>query len=279
MVNLKKSQQKSRSARARTIVGCAVFSIAFSGLACNRGGSEPTTSLSGGSDAAMAANSIAEADSLWEGRDDLQKARVAVSALRQARTADYGNYEAAWKLARDAFYVGDHTDNDDERDDLFREGTEAGKAAVQLQPNKPEGHFWLGANYGGSAAHSTIANLSSFQDIKGEMEAVLKIDESYQGYSAYLGLGRLYLQAPHVLGGDSGKAIEYLEKGVKLAPDNMLMRYHLAEAYEANNRDAEAKKQLETLLATPADPKYMAEHNEAIAKAKKLMQKVESNLR
>jgi tetratricopeptide (TPR) repeat protein len=74
------------------------------------------------------------------------------------------------------------------------------------------------------------------------MEAVLKIDESYQGYSVYLGLGRLYLQAPHVLGGDTAKAIEYLEKGVKLAPDNMLMRYELAEAYEKNNRDAEAKK-------------------------------------
>ena len=136
-----------------------------------------------------------------------------VASLRQARTADYGNYEAAWKLARASFFVGDRTDNDSERDDLFREGTEAGKAAVQLQPDKPEGHFWLGANYGGSAAHSTIANLSSFQDIKREMEAVLKIDESYQGYSAYLGLGRLYLQAPTVLGGDTEKAIEYLAEG------------------------------------------------------------------
>jgi tetratricopeptide (TPR) repeat protein len=274
MVNLKKSQQKLRSA----IVGCAVFSIAFSGLACDRGAPETTASLTGGSDTAMAANRIAEAEPLWEGRQDLQKARVAVAALRQARTADYGSYEAAWKLARAAFYVGDHTDNDDERDDMFREGTEAGKVAVQLQPNKPDGHFWLGANYGGAAAHSTIANLSSFQDIKKEMEAVLKIEESYQGYSAYLGLGRLYLQAPNVLGGDTGKAIEYLEKGLKLNPKHMLMRYHLAQAYEENNRDSEAKKQLETLLATPADPKYMAEHDDAVAKAKKLMEKVESNL-
>jgi tetratricopeptide (TPR) repeat protein len=249
------------------------------GLACDRGASGTSPSLGAGNDAAMAAKSIAEAEPLWAGREDLQKARVAVSALRQARTADYGNYEAAWKLARAAFYVGDHTDNDDERDDMFREGTEAGKAAVQLQPNKPDGHFWLGANYGGAAAHSTIANLSSFTDIRTEMESVLKIDESYQGYSAYLGLGRLYLQAPRVLGGDSGKAIQYLEKGIKLNPNNMLMRYHLAEAYEANNRDAEAKKQLETLLATPADPQYMAEHNDAVAKAKKLMQKVDLNLR
>jgi tetratricopeptide (TPR) repeat protein len=276
MVNLKKSQQKLRSA----LIGCAVFSIAFSGLSCDRGAPE-TASVSGrgGSDTKIAANRIAEAEQLWEGREDLTKARVAVAALRQARTADYTNYEAAWKLARASFYVGDHTDNDDEREDMFREGTEAGKVAVELQPNKADGHFWLGANYGGTAAHSTIANLSSFRDIKTEMEAVLKIDESYQGYSAYLGLGRLYLQAPRVLGGDSAKAIEYLEKGVKLNPNHSLMRYHLAEAFASNNRDAEAKKQLETLMATTPDAKYTAEHKTAVEKAKKLLEKIESNAR
>jgi len=273
MVNLKKSQQKLRSA----LIGCAVFSIAFSGFGCDSSAPATGASLNGGSDAKMAASRIAEAESLWEGRDDLQKARVAVASLRQARTADYNSYEAAWKLARAAFYVGDHTDDDSEQDDMFREGTEAGKVAVQLEPNKADGHFWLGANYGGTAAHSTIANLSSFNDIKTEMDAVLKIDESYEGYSAYLGLGRLYLQAPRVLGGDTSKAIEYLEKGVKLSPNNSLMRYHLAEALEANNRDAEAKKQLETLIgATTPDPKYMAEHNTALTKGKKLMEKIES---
>jgi tetratricopeptide (TPR) repeat protein len=272
MVNLKKRQQKLRFA----LIGCAVFSIAFAAIACDRDGAETTTNLTGGSDAKMAADRIAEAEPLWEGREDIKKARVAVAALRQARTSDYGNYEAAWKLARATFYVGDHTDNDDERDDMFRAGTEAGKVAVKLQPDKPEGHFWLGANYGGSAAHSTIANLSSFNDIKTEMEAVLKIDESYQGYSAYLGLGRLYLQAPRVLGGDSAKAIEYLEKGVKLNPKHSLMRYHLAEAFESNNRDAEAKKQIEATMATTPDPNHMPEHNEAVAKAKKLLEKIES---
>ena len=181
---------------------------------------------------------------------------------------------AAWKLARAAFHVGDNTDVDSERDDMFREGTEAGKAAVQLQPNKPDGHFWLGANYGGTAAHSTIANLSSFRDIKGEMEAVLKLDETYQGYSAYLGLGRLYLQAPKVLGGDTGKAIEYLEKGVKLNPNNTPMRFHLAEAYETNNRYADAKKQIDALMALTPDPKYIAEHKATVEKAKKLLEKI-----
>jgi len=247
--------------------------VVFGAVACNNRASE-TPASTGGADAKMATDKLAEAEPLYDGREDMTKARTAVTALRQAHAADYGNYEAAWKLARAAFYVGDRTDNETERDQMFREGTDAGKAAVQLQPNKPDGHFWLGANYGGSAAHSTLSNLSSFQDIKGEMEAVLKLDESYQGYSAYLGLGRLYLQAPKLLGGDPAKAVEYLEKGVKLNPNNTLMRYELASAYETVDRHAEAKKQIEILMAATPDPKYTAEHKQAVEDAKKLLEKI-----
>lgn len=266
---LRKNREKLRS----VMIVSTTISLVFAGLACQ--GSAPADRMAiDRGDAKAAADRLAEAEALYEGREDLNKARVCVAALRQARTADYGNYEAAWKLARAAFYVGDRTQNDSERDDMFREGIEAGKAAIALQPDKPDGHFWLGANYGGDAAHSTLANLSSFQDIKGEMETVLKLDETYQGYSAYLGLGRLYLQAPKVMGGDTSKAIEYLEKGVKLNPNNTMMRFHLAEAYVEANRDAEAKKEIETIMKTTPDPKYTAEHKDAMAKAEKLLQKI-----
>jgi tetratricopeptide (TPR) repeat protein len=269
MINLRKTREIVRLA----LVTSALFSVVFGAVACNNGASQSPAST-GGADAKMAADKLAEAEPLYDGREDMTKARLAVTALRQAHAADYGNYEAAWKLARAAFYVGDRTDNETERDQMFREGTDAGKAAVQLQANKPDGHFWLGANYGGSAAHSTLSNLSSFQDIKGEMEAVLKLDESYQGYSAYLGLGRLYLQAPKMLGGDPAKAVEYLEKGVKLNPNNTLMRYELASAYETVDRHAEAKKQIEILMAATPDPKYIAEHKQAVEDAKKLLEKI-----
>ena len=247
--------------------------LVFTSVACHRSAT-PNLVTTDSSDAKAAAERITEADALYAGREDLNKARVAVAALRQARTADYGNYEAAWKLARAAFYVGDHTDNDAERDDMFREGIEAGKVAITLQPDKPDGHFWLGANYGGSAAHSTLANLSSFNDIKGQMEAVLKIDEGYEGYSTYLGLGRLYLEAPRVLGGDSKQAIEYLEKGVKLSPNNTMMRAELAQAYAANHRNGDAKKQIDAIMSATPDPKYAPEHKDALARAQKLQQKL-----
>ena len=173
-------------------------------------------------DEKQAAAKVLEADSLYNGRADMAKARGAVASLRAARAADYGSYEAAWKLARAAYFVGYHTDNRDESDDMFREGVAAGKAAVQLQPNKPDGHFWLAANYGGSANNSTLAGLSTIQDIQNEMNTVLKLDEGYQAGSAYLGLGRLYLEAPHVLGGDPDKAVENLQKGLKFGSNNSL---------------------------------------------------------
>jgi tetratricopeptide (TPR) repeat protein len=254
----------------------ALFLIIVAGqIGCRKAATVSESAVDTG-DENVAKAKVAEAESLYENRADIRKARVAVATLRQAQVADYGNYEAAWKLSRAAYYVGDHTDNDVERDEMFRLGIEAGQAAVKLQPDKADGHFWLGANYGGIAAHSTLAGLANVQDIKREMEAVIKIDESYQGGSAYLGLGRLYLQAPRVLGGNVTTAIEYLEKGVRLGPNNSLLKESLAEAYEAAGRHAEARKQIEAILATNPDPKYAPEYSDAVAKAKKLLEKIEA---
>src|SRR5688500_4290795 len=164
MKNLRKNKENVRF----TVITFVLISMVLGGVACESSAPANGPAIDRG-DAARAAEKIAEAEPLYEAREDLTRARVAVAALRQARIADYGNYEAAWKLARAAFYVGDRTDNASERDDMFREGIESGKAAIALQPDKPEGHFWLGANHGGSAAHSTLANLSSSQAIKREV--------------------------------------------------------------------------------------------------------------
>jgi tetratricopeptide (TPR) repeat protein len=201
--------------------------------------------------------------------------RQGIAVLRQARIADYGNYEAAWKLARASYYLGEHTTDERERDAAIREGSEAGKLAVQLDAGKPEGHFWLGANYGGAAEHSTLAGLSTVEDIRREMEAVLKIDERYQNGSAYLALGQLYLEAPRLLGGDYQKAIEALEKGLKFGSDNALLRVSLAEAYHDVKRDADARKQIDVLLKMTPDPNYLPEHKEAVDKANALVEKMD----
>ncbi len=245
------------------------------GLSCGSTPPDPSPADAPANPAA-AIDRIREADQLYEQREDLNKARAARTALRQAHIESNASYEAAWKLSRANYYIGSHTESQSERDEAFRDGISFGKAAVQLQNDKPEGHFWLGANYGGDAENSTLAGLGNFEDIRREMEAVLKLDERFESGSAYLGLGKLYLQAPRVLGGDTQKAIEYLEKGLRLGENNSLLHAALAEAYHEAGRDADARKQIEFLEQMTPDPKYVAEHKEALADVKKLSEKIAS---
>lgn len=141
--------------------------------------------------------------------------RRAIVSLRQALTKDPGSYDAAWKLSKFNYYLAMHTDNSKERDDAFQAGIDAGKTAVQLQNEKPDGHFWLGANYGGAAEHSTIQGLSTVNDIRNEMQTVLGLNEGYQDGSAYMVLGLVDLNAPSVVGGDPKRAVEEMESGLR----------------------------------------------------------------
>ena len=217
---------------------------------------------------------IAEAEQLYAGRADLVKVRQGIVALRQAQAEDQANYELAWRLAKFNYFLGAHSPDSTERDKGFHDGIEAGKLAVRLQDGKPDGHFWLGANYGGNAQISVLAGLSEFDDIKREMETVIKLDEGYQSGSAYVGLGQLYLEAPGLMGGDTQKAIEYLEKGLRLGPNNALIKSNLAAAYVEAHRNEDARKQIDALLAMKAVPGYEPEYNDAVAQVRKLQEKI-----
>ena len=245
-------------------------SVVFLGISCRNADTATYNRVA----VRPSSEAIAEADRFYAERADLVKVRQAIVSLRQAQADDPSNYELAWRLSKYNYRLGAHTDNSAEQDKAFREGLEAGELAVKQQSGKPEGHFWLGANYGGRAQVNTLSGLSELEDIKREMDAVLKIDERFQSGSAYMVLGQVYLQAPRLMGGDVQKAIEYLEKGVKVGPDNALLRVRLAQAYVAANRHADAKTQLDALTIMKPSPGYEPEYNEALAEAKKLQEKI-----
>jgi Tfp pilus assembly protein PilF len=220
-----------------------------------------------------AAEYISQADQLYAQRDDLVHVRQAVVLLRHARTVDPGSYDAAWKLARYNYYLATHIEGD-ERDKAFREGIKAGKAATQLQNDRPEGHFWLGANYGASLDSSLVAGLANTKDVRDEMAAVLKLNEGFQDGSAYMVLGLLELKTPKLLGGDSQKAVAEMEKGLRFGPGNAFLRLHLAEAYVDVGRSEDARQQLNAIINMTPDPNYLPEYKEASAAARQLLEKI-----
>jgi Tfp pilus assembly protein PilF len=221
-------------------------------------------------DTQSAASYISQADQFYSQREDLSHLQQGIILLRQAITADPANYEAAWRLAKFNYYLASHTEGST-RDGAFRSGIEAGKTAIQLQTGKPEGHFWLGANYGGSLEAATIAGLATLEDVRKEMNAVIKINEGYQDGSAYMVLGLLDLKAPRIVGGDPQKAVVELEKGLQFGQTNAFLRLHLAEAYQTAGRSADAHKQIDAILSMTPDPNYVPELKEAQTQARQML--------
>ena len=255
----------------RYIIGPISICLLLFATSCN----ESTPKESPVADNKSAAEDIASADQLYGKREDLMQLRRGIVSLRQALTKDPGNYEAAWKLSKYNYYLAMHTDNSKERDDAFQAGIDAGKTAVQLQNEKPDGHFWLGANYGGAAEHSTIQGLSTVNDIRNEMETVLRLDEGYQNGSAYMVLGLVDLNAPGIVGGDPKKAVEEMEKGLRFGEPNAFLHLHLAEAYAKVGRNDDARKELKKILSMTPDPNYLPEYKEATTAAQKLLDQID----
>jgi len=224
-------------------------------------------------DKSTAAANIAQADQFYAQREDLTRLELGIVLLRQALTADPDNYDAAWRLAKFNYYLATHL-NDNNPVRAFREGIEAGKTAAKLQPDKPEGHFWLGANYGGALQSDTISGLAPLEDVRKEMETVLKINEGYQDGSAYMVLGLLDLKAPKIVGGDPQRAVAEMEKGLRFGQANAFLHLHLAEAYQAVGRSADARQQLNTILSMTPDSNYLPELREAQTQARQMLDKI-----
>lgn len=255
----------------RYIIGVVSICLLLLATSCN----VDTPHESPAADSTSAAGDIASADQLYGQREDLMQLRRGIVSLRQALTKDPGNYDAAWKLAKFNYYLATHTDDSKERDTAFQDGIDAGKSAVQLQNEKPDGHFWLGANYGGAAEHSTIQGLATVSDIRNEMQTVLRLNEGYQDGSAYMVLGLVYLNAPGIVGGDPKKAVEEMEKGLRFGEPNAFLHLHLAEAYKKVGRNDDARREIKKILSMTPDPNYLPEYKEASTAAQKLLDQID----
>jgi len=214
---------------------------------------------------------LIESETLFKQRDDLEKLRTAIKSLGSVRDPNHRNYQVEWSFAKYSYFLGKFSTNEEESTAVLEDGRDAGKIASRMEPQKPDGYFWYAANLGELSKRSPITvGLRSVGDIKESMNKVLELQPDYQGASAYDALAQVELKT-RLKGGDAQKAVELLEKGVELAPENTNIRLHLAEAYLAVKRDADARKQLDHLLQMKPDPEYMPEYRECIESAKKLL--------
>jgi hypothetical protein len=207
-------------------------------------------------------------DVLYAARENLASARRAVAIWQDRLSRDARDFESAWKLARARYWVGGHAGSADAKQ-IFEDGIAAAKTAATLRPERPEGHFWMAANMGALAESFGLRQGIKYRGaIKDALLTVLKIDPAFQQGSADRALGRWYYKVPGLFGGSKKQSEEHLRKSLTYAPQSTASHFFLAETLFEQDRDADARAELQRVLEAPVDPDWGPEDREFKARAR-----------
>lgn len=210
-------------------------------------------------------------DALYARRDDIGSARRAADIWAQRMEGNGGDFEAAWKLARARYWLGGHADEKDRRQ-FLEDGVAAGRHAVAMQPNRPEGHFWIAANMGALAESFGLRQGLKYRgDIRDELQTVLRLDPGFQQGSADRALGRWYLKVPGLAGGSKKKSEEHLRRSLAYNPKSISSRFFLAETLLDMDRRTEAMAELQRVTDLQPDAEWIPEDREFKEKAQRLL--------
>jgi tetratricopeptide (TPR) repeat protein len=221
----------------------------------------------------LVSNPVAVADDFYLGRRRLDNVRKGIAVLRMRVADNPRDYEAWWRLSEFTSYLARHSSGTEEVR-LLGASIDAGKKAVALRPNRVEGHFWLGANYGLLAeAKGPLKGLFLVDTIRHEMETVIRLDPNFDEGAGERVLGRLYYRAPFFKGGDKRRSVALLEKCLKRFPENSLTVLYLADSYWAVGRRKDARALLESMLKMCPHALYGPEQEDNQAEARERLRK------
>jgi tetratricopeptide (TPR) repeat protein len=236
--------------------------------------SQSKASLAKDSTAAADVNPFYEVDNLMTFGEEIERDKQSLAIAEKALAGDGGNYQWLWRVARACYFVGDGAGKAD-KIRHFDRGIEVGERAISLKPDSVEAHFWLAVNYGGQAEQKGVFKaLGLVKKIRAEMETVLRLNDRYQDAGAYHALGEIDRQLPRMFGGNLPRAIARLEQGAKLAPDNMQMRFVLAQAYKDAGRKEDARRQLQDIIGRQINPSRAKSERRTQEKARQLLDKL-----
>ena len=204
-----------------------------------------------------------EIDRLIEDREgdypnNLLKARELLLPLVEGEAAR----DVYLRLAETLFWLGEYSENNEDKEKYFNEGVQYGEKAVKVAEDSAGAHMWYASVLGSyGVVRGIMSSLASMKTIETHGNKSMELDDSYY-YSGPLRLmGRFYHQAPPwPLGsGDTKKAIQILEKACLQNPDFYYNQIYLADALLSRNSKGdkeEARKLIELVKSSEANPKY-----------------------
>lgn len=172
--------------------------------------------------------------------------------------------EPLWRTSLVAFLLADSAGDQRKRRAYFADlGERQARAAIALAPTRVEGHYYLAVNMGYTAqSKSFIRRLGALDlvpEIEKEGKIALMLDRRFDHAGPHRLLGALYLRAPGWPAsiGDPEEALTHLMSAVEIDPSYPENHLYLAEALLANNRVAEANREVDKVLMLDATAQKM----------------------
>lgn len=155
-------------------------------------------------------------------------------------------------LARAWFLFGEErAKTEDDKIAAYARARDYAKRATDLAPKDPDAHLWYAITLGSwSQAKGLLRSALGLRELRKEVDIVLRLDPN--NIEAHIMAGSIARELPVVLGGSAREAEEHFKTAQRLDPRLTGVRIELAQLYINTGRYAEARQQLQSVLAERA---------------------------
>jgi tetratricopeptide (TPR) repeat protein len=155
-------------------------------------------------------------------------------------------------LARAWFLFGEErAKTEDDKVAAYARARDYAKRATELAPKDATAHLWYAITLGSwSQAKGLLSSALALRDLRGTVDTVLRLDPN--NIEAHIMAGSIARELPLLLGGDRKEAEEHFKTAQRLDPRLTGVRIELAQLYIGMGRYAEARQQLQAVLAERA---------------------------
>jgi tetratricopeptide (TPR) repeat protein len=211
-------------------------------------------------------------DALYKNREELANAKRAADIWAARLAANASDFDSACRLSQARYWLGTNGLPEAERKPALEAGITAARAAIALNPNRPDGHFWLAANMGALAeSYGMRQGIKYRGQIKDALLTTLKLDPAFLDGSADRALGRWYFKVPGLFGGSNKESEAHLRKSLTYNPNSIISHIFLAETLADMGKKDEARKEAQAAIDAPVDPNWAPEDRRFKEQAKRLL--------
>lgn len=192
-------------------------------------------------------------DRLWHQREDPKVMQEIFALAKEQQAKHPKDYDANWRLASVLVWEADGLPDGDQKASVAKQAWEIAEKAVEARPKEVQGQYYAGTGLG--LYSEGVGILTALrQGLEGKFRsyslAALRINRDFLDGGPLVLWGRYFFKLPWPKR-DVGQSIKVLTNTLVKHPTNLRAKLYLADALLADDKKAEARKQIDEIAAAP----------------------------